>query len=141
MNSPTAASPPSLPSLSAKWEREHENRVSFSPFYDVRAAVSAPRWRLRRCAPWPSGLSPQLQAFLSASAAEDQTPLRLHYRWKTSACVRDWWEEKRATSPAAPRCLLYRRVSLAWRFMSKPARDEGLMQLLEVFMSYESFWL
>lgn len=141
MNSPTAASPPSLPSLSAKWEREHENCVSFSPFYDVTAAVSAPRWRLRRCAPRPSGLSPQLQAFLSASAAEDQRPLRLCYRWKMRAWLRDWWEGERAMFTAAPRCHFYRRVSLAWRFMSKPARDEGLMQLLEVFMSYESFRL
>lgn len=31
--------------------------------------------------------------------------------------------------------------SVAWRFMSKPARDEGLIQLLEVFMSCESFQL
>lgn len=31
--------------------------------------------------------------------------------------------------------------SVVWRFTLKPARDEGLMQILEVFMSCESFQL
>lgn len=72
---------------------------------------------------------------------EDQIRLRLYYSWKISAWTHDSWEEKRAMFTAAPHCNFQGTASVAWRFTLKPARDEGLMQLLEVFMRCESFQL
>lgn len=140
MTSPTAASPPSLPSLSAKWENM-KTAFHLVPFMMSELLSAPPDGGCGAALRGPRGSRLSWKCSYLQVRAEDQTPLRLYYSWKMSAWLRDWWEEKRAMFTAAPRWHFYRRVSLAWRFMSKPARDEGLMQLLEVFMSYESFWL